>query len=1261
MHSGSFFSNQKLRLSVLLFVLIFSFPFQIFSQNKGKYPALLWEISGNGLSKPSYLYGTMHVSNKLAFHLSDSFFLALKSADIIALETNPQDWLQNMKEMGMFDMGNEYGGFMSYFNYGGGGDFYKTAFKFEVPDNKEIGMVLASDPDLVNGLLYRSNDLQGNHEENTYLDLFIFQTAKKLDKKVTNLEDFKESEKMVQQAMIPDPDEEESAQKFYKGMYEERGNIQEKIEDAYRKGDLDALDSLSRLTYPSKKYEKYMLHLRNEVMVRGMDSIMKKEVLFTGVGAAHLPGEKGVIELLRKKGYKVRPVTFKVSKQSIKEKEKIEKTVKPLTYATRFAPDSSFKVDAPGRLIETTKYGETRYYLCPEMINGAYFLVSRIKTFSGLYGQDQEYLMKRLDSLFYENIPGKIIKNTRITANNGWPGYEIMNQTRRGDFQRYKIFAGPQEIFVFKMGGTGAFAKGSDGEKFFNSISFPETKKQGWQRFSPPTGGFSAELPATVLYEKPANKKNSGPAEKLQAYDPATGDFYIAMRAYYNDFAYIEEDTFELNLFLNRFVAKKNLEILEKKQAEKGKYPMLSSKLKNKTTGELLYVNFYLKGPHYFMLAAKTKNNSYPEKYFNSFRFEDFKFTGKFKDNYDSTMYFTVNDEFDDVDDNLLSNMMNQGLFNNYLNKKEKKKFDDAYQGTFLEKNFFSPSSNEAIKVEYRKFNDYRMEKQKEEFWKNELEYLTKSNGLIIKEKKVSENNGAVQYDLLLTDTASSRGIKTRILLKNGVEYTLQSSIDTLGGMSYWMQNFYNSFRPKDSVIGKNIFEDKMNVFLSDLASKDSSKKNAAVNSGGEVIFKKEHLPELIKFMSSKEFTALELNIRTWMVGRLAEIKDDKVIAFLQKQYVTYSDTASMQFAILSGLAAQQKETATKAFLDLLKKETPLTSDEYEISSMFSPFYDSLVFAKSLFPGLLDMTKFEEYKSKVYSLMAALVDEGLLSSATYAPRKPVIQSEANYELKRYNTNEVNTSSSYEGMNDYDENREGGAEEDFARQMKEALSGYSPDGGDYAYTGGKYFDRSELENYAVILMPFYNEASVKSFYDKLMKSKNKDMVMNIAILLLKNKQAVNDTVWTYFAKNEKTRLDLYSKLEEAKRLDKFPAQYKSQEEFSRSLLYGYDYDNKDKKERDSIVFISKKLIKNKKGEGYVYFFKRKLADKKEWRLDYVGTQAADEKIVKATARYQRKGLRLYEDKTIDEQIGEIVSELNLRGRNRAGSGYDGGDY
>src|SRR5579863_6936332 len=84
--------KSLLKASIIgLFVFVFS---SAFSQKKQshKYPSLLWEITGNGLKKPSYLFGTMHVSSKLVFHLSDSFYLDIKSSDIVALELDPQLW-----------------------------------------------------------------------------------------------------------------------------------------------------------------------------------------------------------------------------------------------------------------------------------------------------------------------------------------------------------------------------------------------------------------------------------------------------------------------------------------------------------------------------------------------------------------------------------------------------------------------------------------------------------------------------------------------------------------------------------------------------------------------------------------------------------------------------------------------------------------------------------------------------------------------------------------------------------------------------------------------------------------------------------------------------------------------------------------------------------------------------------------------------------------------------------------------------------------
>src|SRR5215212_5543557 len=69
------------------------------------YPSLLWEITGKGMNKPSYLFGTMHVSSKMVFHLSDSFYLGIRNAEVVALETDMGTWQENFSRYDMQGQG----------------------------------------------------------------------------------------------------------------------------------------------------------------------------------------------------------------------------------------------------------------------------------------------------------------------------------------------------------------------------------------------------------------------------------------------------------------------------------------------------------------------------------------------------------------------------------------------------------------------------------------------------------------------------------------------------------------------------------------------------------------------------------------------------------------------------------------------------------------------------------------------------------------------------------------------------------------------------------------------------------------------------------------------------------------------------------------------------------------------------------------------------------------------------------------------------
>jgi uncharacterized protein YbaP (TraB family) len=72
------------------------------------------------------------------------------------------------------------------------------------------------------------------------------------------------------------------------------------------------MDTLAQLMNESEfsddKYGKILLVNRNRNWVHKLDQIMKRTSVFVAVGAGHLPGKDGLINLLREMGYTVSPL-----------------------------------------------------------------------------------------------------------------------------------------------------------------------------------------------------------------------------------------------------------------------------------------------------------------------------------------------------------------------------------------------------------------------------------------------------------------------------------------------------------------------------------------------------------------------------------------------------------------------------------------------------------------------------------------------------------------------------------------------------------------------------------------------------------------------------------------------------------------------------------------------------------------------------------------------------------------------------------------
>jgi uncharacterized protein YbaP (TraB family) len=775
----------KRPINTLLIVLLLC-SVSAFGQKKShsKYPSLFWEITGNGLSKPSYLFGTMHVSSKMVFHLSDSFYLALKNVDVVALELNPDVWQDQMVSMDKLKQN-----YTDFVRTPRGDYLTENSFRISKYD-EELKAALSSEPTIVNSLLYRSYKDKEDFEEDTFLDLYIYQTGKKLGKKATGVEDYFETEKIVMEAYADMA--KEKKRKSLDIDREDRGDIFEKTQDAYRRGDLDLMDSLDRMMDRSEAFMEKFLFKRNEIQARSMDTIMKKNSLFVGVGAAHLPGQRGIIELLRKMGYHLRPI--KMADRDAVQKETIDKMKVPVRFTTQNADDGFYSVALPGSLFKLSDdYQQLDRRQYSDMSNGAYYMVTRVKTHAAFLGQNEKDVVNKVDSFLYENIPGKILSKKQISRN-GYTGFDITNRTRRGDLQRYHVFITPFEVLFFKMSGKENYVDGSEANQFFSSIQLKGAANAAVD-YEPPMGGFKVKFP-----QQPVEYLNTITGDRMdrweyEAVDRTTGDAYLVMKKSVYNFRFLDEDSFDLGLIEESFRNPDNFDKqLSRVQTNFKGYPALDVQEKLKD-GSVVHARYIIKGPHYYVIAAKSKNKKADfSDYFSSFEFTPFKYNAVTA-YVDTFMHFTVNTpvapeinkDIRELAENAANDMANGNNYSGYI----------SYWPKTRNGLFRSEATGELIGVSIQQYPQYYYVRDSSKLLIDDInEYYEKSELLLYRTDTMQLKNGIKAYRFNLRDTGSSRTITRMVMLKDNYSFSMVTMGDTLSAESSFVNSFFNSFNP---------------------------------------------------------------------------------------------------------------------------------------------------------------------------------------------------------------------------------------------------------------------------------------------------------------------------------------------------------------------------------------------------------------------------------------------------------------------------------
>ena len=1215
------------RILTLISILFFStYSFGQVKTKAEKYPSIFWEISGNGLKKPSYLFGTMHVSSKLAFHLSDSFYVAIRNAEVVALENNPESWQEDMNE---YDMS-------AYYENSSG----QNGLNAETPQNyftiqslrigkyeKKLELALFMKPAVINNLLYRSNSEYGSDfEEDTYLDLYIYQTGNRLGKRIAGVEEYSESMRLMGEAYKDAAKEVNRKEKSFD--YDEEYSPA-KLQEAYRLGNLDLLDSINKLNSQSEAFDEKFLYQRNVIQANSIDAILKKYSLFVGVGAAHLPGERGVIELLRKKGYRLRPIFM--GKRDSRHKEELERVRVPVYFTTQSSADGFFKVDVPGKLFrfENGLIDQQQY---ADMANGSFYMVTRIQTNSLFWGHNEGQMAKKIDSVLYENVPGKILSKTAISRN-GYRGFDITNRIRRGDFQRYNIFITPYEVLFFRMGGNGDYVRnGGEAKKFFSSIQLKEQKNGGWNRFQPLYGGFNVEFP---------NEPHESLSQLMQydADEKSTGTHFSVLRTDIHNYNFAGEDTFDLNLMDESFASSEFIsKRLDKKQSVFKGYPALDCSYQN-IDGSVFKNRYIIQGPHYYSLVTHSmKENESMNRFLNSFEIKPFIYNELSKKKDTALAFSVVTTWFPDL-------------------KKEKKELIDEYAYAEDESNdveYYDPenfksrllkndTTGEAIFVSFYRSPKYFYSDDSTAMEENNERNLhTEDSSWIIRSKKRSVMTDKTKVvEVMTSDTNSSRVIWSKAFYKNGIGFVLMTQTDTLTAPSSFVKNFFENFLPSDTLKGHNPFVKKSAIYFNDFFSTDSVIRNRAILSVKQVKFDSSDLPMLEKAINSfnwseKYYLARKISF----INKLGSIANNESANILLKIYNAADDTVQIQNVAVEALLKQRTQYAYNLFRDIISTGPPVI-DNIVNSYTFSPnasgfnsvneylsgisngnfldeLSDSLMLTKTILPEILPLLNLDDYKWPVMRLLKTLVDSNLVTAKEYETYFSKFHIEARQAVKKQAIEEKKTAI------------------EKAEEEKKTVKTFS-----YINKGDVDIGNESLIVYATLLLPFQNSKPlVRTFINELLSSGDNRLKYNTYHLLLKTGGGFPDSLLNYFAGLDEYRYELYADLRKMNMLIKFPPAFNNRLDLARSKLLSLSVFSKP----DSLFFVDSLPASYKNKNGLVYFYKYKLKkDDSFWKLASAGL------IAKKANDF------LFDDEAVKEKISNLT--INLNSVNNQGNQFD----
>lgn len=915
-----------LRLTLLLSIILFQINSSTAQVDKSNY-SLLWEISGNGLTKPSYLFGTMHVKDKRAFEFSDSLLFKMEECEAFANEVHPDSAFL----------------FYSKIHYGRDTtDFLKKMLSPEAYERlkkqlqEEEGIAFDSlknkNPYFIESL-FDKKPKEKEDDKELFVDLYLYKLARKSGMRTYGLEKMEDHRSMVDlffQNFEASPTQDSSVQDSSFQLTFDQGI--EFLLNIYRTGNLDLIHAT--VNSGDSLYNDASLTKRNIIMVENMEKIIHKHSLFATMGVAHLPGEDGVIQLLQNNGYTLRPVsaafTGMAEKYQIKEKEILWETYREEYH--------KFKIDLPGKpyVWEYEKLGFRffeHYLFYNDIIEDIDYTVKVHTDFKEDETSIDSFLNKSIKNFFFRFQKDVEITTKKINLND-MEGFEFSGQPDSLHHIRGRVFFNGSAAYFAVARRKDDQLNHPDINRFFASLRIAKPRAFGWDKFTSEEGAFSISTPYDPNYS---------PLD-FPVPDPATGVTYnIRMHVYtirdmdngrvffarYNDIGegrYIENDSALFDLALEDFKSRQgepdSVFTIEKQGYEGREIIYIKS-------GFMMRIQYYLRGSRMYLLLAQnfnsTKNDADLDEFFNSFYFEPFK----------ESTFIKYNSK--------------QGGFNINFPKEPKVTFDTLNNYDYpLESSISHYSEDVNTGTSYfaftSKLSPYFQIDTLENYLDNYADNIVAYTDTLISKDTISINGFSGRYSIIQS-TVHQNTLHHYLCFRGHqlMEFYVYANKEAKDEQ---ITAFLNSFQIIDTIVSNNLTSRKIDHIMEGFYSKDSVTNMKAENAMRQHPWVESELHHVYKALEN-EYPNDTLEYPT-TIGMLCNIfhdtQDSNTVNILVENYHKFPENEIRKRKILTALKNEKLDGGIDEFLNIFKDYTPtsINDNNYVLNLFLYPFSDSL-------------------------------------------------------------------------------------------------------------------------------------------------------------------------------------------------------------------------------------------------------------------------------------------------------------------------------